>query len=479
MASRVSIHSQLSSVMETMAKSAFSQVCKLVDQDSAELRSELSRLLFANSALTEKVNSLECELTSVVRDTPKKSRSYCSVVTCPPTIEGIFGKDWCINLWKDRDPYSPQRCTDSPGSPDDEPTAAQSDQVTLAEIKKEELMPNAATNSDELVVLTTTNSDELVVLTTTNSDELVASEEAISNDEHEESMAEELDQKSVDYPVDGSTCSLPLDQGGQQDSLLESTEETLVQFISINDTTEEDFSAHIIPIEVEDDDAEEEEDDDDVQFVQASHNEAELSPAVGPSHDEQQTLPTNSTDNCFTNVKDLPKNLNVVSVKTTRAPKSNTFTCHVCSRTFFHKGTLTHHMKSHKTNFCSICKQHFPQKKLNSHRCVPPVLHQRISKSCELCGKIFANQSALRIHYVVHTGEKPYRCSLCGKRFTQKGNLKCHLRIHTGERPFLCVKCGKTFTQKVNLNHHLMAHLNREVVGGASVCQKQPKPSNM
>ncbi|XP_043955587.1 zinc finger protein 300-like isoform X1 [Gambusia affinis] len=455
MTSRVSIHSQLSSIMETMAKSAFSQVCKLVDQDSAELRSELSRLLFANSALTEKVNSLECELTSAVRDTPKKSRSYCSVgvqtvcsrdekhhdVTCPPTIEGIFGKDWCINLWKDRDPYSPERCTDSPGSPDDEPTASLSDQVTLAEIKKEELMPNVASNSDE---------------------------EAISNEEHEESIAEESDQKSVDYSVNGSTCSLPLDQDGQQDSLLESTEEPLEQFISINDTTEEDFSAHIIPIEVEDEEEDDDIDDDDVQFVKASHNEAESSPAVGPSHDEQQTLPTNSTDNCFTNVKDFPKNLNVVSVKTTRAPKSSTFTCHVCSRTFFHKGTLTHHMKSHKTNFCSICKQHFPQKKLNSHRCVPPVLHQRISKSCELCGKIFANQSALRIHYVVHTGEKPYRCSLCGKRFTQKGNLKCHLRIHTGERPFLCVKCGKTFTQKVNLNHHLMAHLNREVVGGGS-----------
>ncbi|KAM4717844.1 uncharacterized protein FYW61_017782 [Anableps anableps] len=470
MTSRVSIHSQLSSIMETMAKSAFSQVCKLVDQDSAELRSELSRLLFANSALAEKVNSLECELTSVRRDTPKKSRSYCSVgvqtvgwrdeehrdVTCPPTIEGIFGKDWCINLWKDRDPYSLQRCTDSPGSPD-KPTATLLDQVTLAEIKEEELMPNAATNSDE---------------------------ETVSNEEHEEVV--ESDQKSVGYSVDGSTCSFPLDQDGQQDTSLEGTEETLVQLMSINDKTEEAFSTHIIPIEVEDDDDDEEEedeeeeedddDDDDVQFIQANQNEAESSPVVGPSQDEQQTLPTNSSENCFTNDKDLLNNIDVVRVETTRAPKSNTFTCHICNRTFFHKGTLTHHMKSHKTNFCSICKQHFPQrKKLNSHRCVPPVSHQKISKSCELCGKTFANQSALRIHYVVHTGEKPYRCSLCGKRFTQKGNLKCHLRIHTGERPFLCVKCGKAFTQKVNLNHHLMAHLNREVVGGGSVSEKQPK----
>lgn len=79
MASRRSFHSQLSSIMETMARSALSQVCKLVDEDSAELRLELSRLLFANSALTEKVNSLECELTIVRSDAPKFCKSYRTV----------------------------------------------------------------------------------------------------------------------------------------------------------------------------------------------------------------------------------------------------------------------------------------------------------------------------------------------------------------------------------------------------------------
>lgn len=131
MASRRSFHSQLSSIMETMARSALSQVCKLVDEDSAELRQELSRLLFANSSLAEKVNSLECELTIVGSDAPTLCKSYRSVgvqtvcfrdedadVPGPPTIEGIFGKDWCMNLWKDRDPYSLQRCTDSPQYPD-------------------------------------------------------------------------------------------------------------------------------------------------------------------------------------------------------------------------------------------------------------------------------------------------------------------------------------------------------------------------
>lgn len=65
--------------METMARSALSQVCKLVDEDSAALRLELSRLMSANSALAEKVNSLECELTIVKSDTPKLSKSYRSV----------------------------------------------------------------------------------------------------------------------------------------------------------------------------------------------------------------------------------------------------------------------------------------------------------------------------------------------------------------------------------------------------------------
>lgn len=203
-----------------------------------------------------------------------------------------------------------------------------------------------------------------------------------------------------------------------------------------------------------------------MQFVEESQHEPALNNRRS-RQSKQRLLLTNTDDNTALN-NDSFNSFNVADAETVR--NSNKFTCKICSRTFFHKGTLTHHMKSHKSNFCNICKQHFPHRtKLDSHNCVPPVPSQRISKSCELCGKTFANPSALRIHYVVHTGEKPYSCSICGKGFTQKGNLKCHLRIHTGERPFCCVKCGKTFTQKVNLNHHLMAHRNREVVG--------PKPN--
>lgn len=39
-----------------------------------------------------------------------------SSVSVSPTIEGIFGKDWCMDLWKDRDPYSLERVPASPQS---------------------------------------------------------------------------------------------------------------------------------------------------------------------------------------------------------------------------------------------------------------------------------------------------------------------------------------------------------------------------
>ncbi|UJR36167.1 hypothetical protein I4U23_028901 [Adineta vaga] len=87
------------------------------------------------------------------------------------------------------------------------------------------------------------------------------------------------------------------------------------------------------------------------------------------------------------------------------------------------------------------------------------------SNECVVCKRILSCQSALKMHYRTHTGERPFRCRICARAFSTKGNLKTHMNVHRlAEDNGLiksnrCSICQKQLNNIEQLRLHLKDHL--------------------
>ncbi|XP_045152077.1 sal-like protein 3 [Echinops telfairi] len=86
---------------------------------------------------------------------------------------------------------------------------------------------------------------------------------------------------------------------------------------------------------------------------------------------------------------------------------------------------------------------------------------------CALCHRVLSCQSALKMHYRTHTGERPFKCKICGRAFTTKGNLKTHFGVHRAKPPLRvqhsCPICQKKFTNAVVLQQHIRMHMGGHI----------------
>lgn len=143
-----------------------------------------------------------------------------------------------------------------------------------------------------------------------------------------------------------------------------------------------------------------------------------------------------------------------------RKHSTNRHQCSLCPKTFAQKADLTSHLLIHageRPYACTECDEKFNRKrslrdhKLSSHS-------QEKNFVCDVCQMSFSTRSLLYSHRRKHnTGRYP--CSECPKSFARAFDLRIHAVLHTGEKPYICDICNKNFATRQNYNHHWKTHM--------------------
>lgn len=60
----------------------------------------------------------------------------------------------------------------------------------------------------------------------------------------------------------------------------------------------------------------------------------------------------------------------------------------------------------------------------------------------------------LKLHKVVHSGEKPFKCGHCDMSFTKKQILLGRIGTYTGAKPYQCSYCFKEFGKATHQSTH-------------------------
>lgn len=125
------------------------------------------------------------------------------------------------------------------------------------------------------------------------------------------------------------------------------------------------------------------------------------------------------------------------------------FACPICGKKTTKKRYVSDHLRT----------VHFKKPSTNNKPTKPTVKKAQkmlpFSKLCEICGTQYSNRTTYKNHYRKHFPDQCLSCRFCDKKFGIPSLLKIHEMIHTGEKPYMCdscdFRCNSRCSLKVNL----------------------------